>query len=62
MMAGRFAAAAEPHGEEPDGAEAAAPRALVQLHLPVNAIHLSELGYLAAASDAEQLTFIDLLK
>ena len=44
------------------GARYFAPRALVQLHLPVNAIHLSDFGYLAAASDAEQLTFIDLLK
>ena len=40
--------------------EAAAPRVLIQLHMPVNDIHLSEQGTLAAASDAEQLTFIDL--
>ena len=40
--------------------EAAAPRVLVQLHMPVNDIDLSEQGTLAAASDAEQLTFIDL--
>lgn len=40
----------------------ATPRVLVQLHLPVNALHISEQGYLAAASDAEQLTFIDLHK
>ena len=33
---------------------------LVQLHMPVNSIHLSDLGTLAAASDAEQLTFIDM--
>lgn len=44
-------------GEEAESGESI----LVQLELPINALHYSQqLGYLACASDAEVLTFIDL--
>tara|TARA_B110001452_G_C15001211_1_gene350026 strand:+ start:420 stop:575 length:156 start_codon:yes stop_codon:yes gene_type:complete len=39
---------------------APAPRLLVSSHMPINSMHLSSLGTLAAASDAETLTYIDM--
>lgn len=36
------------------------PRLLVSSHMPINSMHLSALGTLAAASDAETLTYIDM--
>ena len=35
-------------------------RPLVELSLPINSLHLSPEGWLASASDAQVLTFMDL--